>query len=411
MESSENRRLFPRVEHVVHGWYRLGQEKFRRCKTLDMSLQGALLVVDHLFAPEEKRFELHLDLDADWQIALFAEPLWQRPIFFGKQFLTAVTYKFKNSQDKSMFGLWVQRSKTSDGERPDYLEPPRTSPMASKSSFEEELHVPSKVVTRTQRWRQLLANVRAVVPWVDEEKLLKCRRREPRIPVGMRLRLLHDGQQTSVELLNISRHGLRVYVEQPSKLRNEAVLILDEDSLLVGRRRLKVTRLWDLETERSGRVFGMGLAEPAEVVDQSWLGDLLRRLQYDLVEPRQALRLPVSVPVRVLAEDREILADGETVDIGLGGALLEVDAALPVGNTVVVSMCDGEEINFDLLARVLHQDASQGVGFRYGVAFFKGRSQSHLQLSRALSKRARWWSLDSEGRSPAGPATLRSSYA
>ena len=201
-----------------------------------MSLQGALLVVDRLFAPEEKRFELHLDLDADWQIALFAEPLWQRPIFFGKQFLTAVTYKFKSPQDKSMFGLWVQRSKTSDGERPDYLEAPRPVATASKASLEQELRTPPAVVPRTQRWRQLLANVRAVVPWVDEEKLLKCRRREPRIPVGLCLTLIHEQQTLPVELLNISRHGLRIYCEKPLKLRQEAVLVLDEDSLLVGRR-------------------------------------------------------------------------------------------------------------------------------------------------------------------------------
>ena len=115
-ESEHDRRVSSRVEEILNGWWRRDGEKFRRCKTLDVSMDGALVVLDTELE-DETAFEIHLDMDAEWSVALNAVVLWQRPIFFGRQQLTAVNYRFQQASDHSMFGLWMQRKLKSDAKK------------------------------------------------------------------------------------------------------------------------------------------------------------------------------------------------------------------------------------------------------------------------------------------------------
>ncbi len=389
LDSNSDRRIFPRVDHVVHGWYRIGDEKFRRCKTLDVSLQGSLLVLDQSFE-EGSRFELHLDLDADWQIDLEADLLWQRPIFFGKQFLTAVRYRFRCPKDKSMFGLWVQREKAHCQEKPDYLEP-----LKSESSNElHQLEAPPETVVKVQRWKQLLRDVTTQVPWVDEEKVLQCRRGEPRVPVGMKLGLVSKSARLPAQLLNVSGAGLRILLEPTAKVPRTFELVVSDDTLLVGRRRLSCRLVWKLPSDDGQLVCGLEVTDSEERREQSWLGDLLKRLNYRLVADRQALRLPRRIPVTIKAMGGAVVTQGHTLDIGLGGMKVRVDGELEIGSQVQVNL-EYDELPIHLLARVLHRDEKGA----YGLSFFKGGTENHLRLSRLLSRRQGGWSWSRPGQS------------
>ncbi len=405
-----------RVETILGGWWRIGDDKFHRCRTMDVSLDGGLIVVE---SPLEigQKVELHLDVDTELSIHLEAQVLSQRPIFFGKQFLTGVTYQFLKASDRSMFGLWIQRQLASeivDGKS--YLQPARPNP--ERQGVDPGFGSSLRLTYPESPWKLLVSRFTAMIPWVETEGLPDERRAEHRGQVGMELTLDVDGRSFPCELLNVSLSGAALFLRtttltEISKGENwpgtgrtsQGNLVVPRDSLLIGGRRCGVKVVWRLAAETvsegsdTGRAYGLQFVEPPTKVRKTFVGDLLRRIDYDPRQVRSELRFPVTISVTLVEDGQSQEIAGKTVDLGVGGALVSFSEPVKVPGggimTLVLPRAGAESVSLTMSVRVLRQTKSSETADEastsaiYGLAFRKGQGEARLKLSRWLTGRMR----------------------
>lgn len=415
MATSDERRVSGRVEEILHGWWRISEdEKFQRCRSLDLSMDGALIVLDTLVEPNTK-FALHLDIEDDWSMELAAEALWQRPIFFGKQQLTAVRYRFHKTEDRSMFGLWLQKKLVKKRGVKSHLAPTQVT-IAKTDSDEVVLGEVPKIELVEDFWRKALSQMTSKIPWLEGEAVPNDRRSEARAQVGLTLRLEFPKHGVPVELLNVSLSGASVFVaddevksgpkglnsslKRPGK---EADLVLCERSLLIGGRRCPVETVWSQDARKGdadatpGRVLGLRIRCQPLTTRKTFVGDLLRRLNYNHKQVRSELRFPSVLPV-VVSLGKGVEIRGETVDLGAGGARLKLLGEVPVPGSASVRLTlpkgPGQVYQISLSVRVLRKVSDEKGDQCYTVAFRKGQMESHLELSRWLARRMRVQNLD-----------------
>lgn len=413
MEREYDRRVSTRVEEILNGWWRLPGEKFRRCKTLDVSLEGALLVMDSELG-EDTRFELHLDMDAEWSVALNGTVLWQRPIFFGKQQLTAVSYRFQQSSDQSMFGLWMQRKLKTELRKglQEHLAP---LALPTQGTSEEHVLEPApRIQFLESPWKRLLGSLTAKIPWIESEPLPQERRRESRGEVGLSVSLETESEIVNAEFLNVSLSGVCVYVPDPdstggmfSGSRLEVLegqrmeLVVSRKSMLLGARRCKAEVVWRLRAEgpekTSGMVAGLRFTDSPNTVKHSFVGDLLKRINYNVRQARSELRFPRRLPVKVEIAGQSVI-EGHTLDISAGGAslLLSQELEVPCNAVVRVELVSkGRPVGVvGLSSRLLRYTVDNEGRNCYAVAFRKGQHQERIKLLRWLANQLRMQELD-----------------
>ena len=408
MTGERERRVSGRVEEIVHGWWRIGKQKFKKCRSLDVSMDGALIVLDEVLPPDVQ-FDLHFDMDDDWSVALEAERLWQRPIFFGKQQLTAVRYRFVKTEDQSMFGLWLQRKLAAlNKAHGDYLAPIKKKP--EPKSGEPILSEARRVRVSRDGWRSTLSSVGARIPWIEAETVPNDRRGQARGQVGMKLRFELGEQSMVAELLNVSLYGACVFVPSAnadrvgllkflsswmSKDDRRGDLVVPDTSLLVGAARCKVEVIWEHAGEsldgrsECGRVFGLRFADEFKFVKKTFIGDLLNRINYSSRQIRDELRFPCRVPLELTLPGTDDVLLAETVDLSSGGCKVLCDAQIPVPSDLLIKLKlprwrNGESA-VRLSARVLRVKLDNTDGNCYSLAFRKGQSSDRLELSRWLA--------------------------
>lgn len=390
-----------RVETILGGWWKRGEEKFRRCRTMDLGVEEGVIVLDSATSPGEE-FELHLDIEAEWSVKLKATTMSSRPIFFGKQHLTRVSYRFVKSGDRSMFGLWLQRQladKTLGGK--EYLRPVARNP--ERQGTEPVLAPGTRLTFVEDRWRRALASLKARIPWREAAPVPDDRRSEHRGQVGLALTLLSHRYRYAAELLNVSWSGACIFVEASEVGRgawpspgHKADLMIPDSSLLMGSRRCTVKLVWCEEArvadgqQQHGRAFGLRFVGRGPDIKRTFVGDLLRRLRYDPRQVRKELRFPLVVPVTVRTESQNLR--GRTLDLSAGGArlLLPSAVATPSDGFIEMTLPDGgkgQQVSFSM--RFLREVAGPGGGLCYAVAFRKAQPDAHLKLSRWLATRMR----------------------
>lgn len=402
-ERSEDRRVAGRVEAILPGWWKLGEGKFQRCKTLDVSVEGALVVLDSV-VPEGTQFALHLDVEADWSMPLLAEVLWQRPIFFGKQQLTSVKYRFKKPEDHSMFGLWIQRRlQENKGPRKEHTKPVVLS-TAPKQELQPSIERAPQISRVESKWKQRLSHLTAKIPWIETDELPSERRMEARGQVGLRVNLEWEGESYSAEFLNVSLSGAGLFLPQlePSGQKKLALtkgIVLDiclpESQFLLGASRCPAEIVWcfrakqeGVDENRSGYVVGMRFASKPSVTRRSFVGDLLKRINYNVRQVRSELRFPREVPALVHLPGGERV-EGKTLDISAGGAsiLLPADIKTPCDVALELRLSEerGKVRQVSLSSRLLRSTVDNQGRTCYAVAFRKGQGGEHLELSRWLA--------------------------
>ena len=366
-------------------------------------MDGALVVLDSELE-DDTAFEIHLDMDAEWSVAFNATVLWQRPIFFGRQQLTAVNYRFQQASDRSMFGLWMQRKLKSDVKRglQEHLAPVVLSSPRAKSE-EPVLEVAPKVQLVESPWKKVLGNLTAKIPWFDSDPLPQERRRESRGQVGLSLSLETETEIAPSELLNVSLSGICIFV--PYKLELEqgqrAELVISNKSLLLGGRRCKADVVWYQRAEgpegSTGYVVGMRFADSAQTVKKSFVGDLLKRINYNVRQVRSELRFPRKLPVRVEIAGGEPV-EGHSLDISAGGLSIALQEQLEVPCNAIIKIKllnkKKDPVIVSLSSRLLRRLVDNDDRNCYAVAFRKGQSQERLELSRWLADQLRMQDLD-----------------
>lgn len=396
-----------RLETILGGWWKRDEEKFRRCRTMDLGLEDGLIVLDSALE-EGEQFELHLDIEAEWSVRLRATTRSSRPIFFGQQHLTRVSYRFSKGSDRSMYALWLQQQlagKTVGGK--EYLKPAEPNP--ARHGDEPVLGRSSRLAFVEDRWRRALSTLKARIPWREAAPVPDDRRSEHRGQVGLALTLLSAHFNLPAELLNVSFSGACIFIEGSALdkkatwpvLGKRAELMIPDSSLLMGSRRVSVKLIWSEEAvvagePQRGRAYGLRFAGGVAEVKRSFVGDLLRRLRYDPRQVRKELRFPLSVPVKVRAYGEPLR--GKTLDLSAGGArlLLEGPVATP-GDGFIEMQLPGKAGKADpvsLSARFLREVAGPAGGYCYAVAFRKAQPEAHLKLSRWLASRMRVQTLE-----------------
>lgn len=388
-----------RVEAILGGWWKRRNEKFRRCRTMDLGIEEGVIVLDAL-AEEGEEFELHLDVEAEWSVKLRAKALSSRPIFFGKQHLTKISYRFVKSGDRSMFGLWLQKQladKTVGGK--EYLKPVARNP--ERQGEEPELVPGPRLTFIEDRWRRALASLKAKIPWKEAAPVPDDRRSEHRGQIGLALTLLSTDYRYPAELLNVSWSGACIFIESSAVGRKawpvpgqKADLVVPDSSLLIGSRRCTVELIWSEEArvadceEQHGRAYGLRFAGRGPETKRTFIGDLLRRLRYDPRQVRKELRFPLNVAVTVqLAGGEE--RRGKTLDLSVGGARLLLDKPVetPSDGLLEISLPGRQKVLMSM--RFLREVPTSSGGFCYAVAFRKAQPEAHLKLSRWLATRMR----------------------
>lgn len=408
-EKATDRRVAARVEEVLNGWWRRQGEKFRRCKTLDVGQRGALVVLDSVL-DDSAEFELHLDMDAEWSVALNAQVLWQRPIFFGKQQLTAVNYRFQDSKDESMFGLWVQRRLKEDVKRglEEHLAPVVLS--QPKSRPEPVLEPAPKVQVIDAPWKRVFSQLTAKIPWFDADPLPNERRRECRGQVGLAVVVETDDGKDAAEFLNVSLSGACLFLPTPDqstglfgKLKLEKgqriELSVSSKSLLMGGSRCKAEVVWCQKAEgpenTRGVVAGIKFTSQPQATRMTFVGDLLKRINYNLRQARSELRFPRTQPVTVELSSGETVT-GVTADVSAGGAclILPEKLAVPCNATVRLTLDAKEDKHVLLSSRLLRHTVDKDGRNCYAVAFRKQQPKERIELSRWLASQLRMQELD-----------------
>lgn len=397
----EERRVSARIEVILEGWWKLGEGRFQRCKTLDVSLDGALIVLDSTIEDGTK-FALHLDVEADWSMPLEAKILWQRPIFFGKQQLTSVTYRFLKTADRSMFGLWLQR-KMSETEGPKAV---HTNPVVL-SAPKPDVHPslgPAPQISRVEsKWRQTLSHLTAKIPWIEAEPVPQERRVESRGQVGLKVRLEWEGETWDAEFLNVGLSGAGMFVPISPDLEKRWAplapgvsldICLPESQILLGGSRCPAQIVWSYKAElkdqesRSGLAVGVRFLSKPPVTRRTFIGDLLKRIDYNVRQVRSELRFPREIPVFLVLPDGDRV-EGYTTDISAGGASINLPVELPTPYDIALHLDLGEgsgrvhfvKLSSRLLRRVVDKDGRTC----YAVAFRKGQGGEYLELSRWLA--------------------------
>ena len=398
--SLPDRRVSSRVEVIVMGWWKQEGSKFERCKTLDLSMDGALLVLDRPLV-EGTKFELHLDMEADWQIPFDAEVLWQRPIFYGKQQLTAVKHRFQKSQDRSMFGLWCQRqlANLSSSAR-SHLDPVVLS--SRKPDIVPTIEPAPKISLIESGWKRTFSHLTAKIPWFEVDPLPHERRSEARGQVGLTVDLESEAGSWKADFLNVSQSGVSLFIPFCQSSGSQALrlvtgskveLSLSESNLLLGASRCSAQVVWTHKAEREGDedVTGLvvGLCFPdKKVAARSFVRDLLRRINYNPRQVRSEMRFPreIKVLVQFDGEDR---VKGETIDISTGGAQIQLPGVFETPQNVTVhldlSLRKGVLRQVALSSRLLRHAVDKQGRNCYAVAFRKGQTQEQIELSRWLA--------------------------
>lgn len=414
MESKETaeRRISGRVEEILTGWWRMGDSKFERCKSLDLSIDGALIVLDRDL-PDDCQIDLHLDMEADWSVSLDATILWQRPIFFGKQQLTAVKYKFRKAADQSMFGLWMQRRlSTRNAASNEHLKPVVLS--KPKQEWKPSIEPAPKVNLREPSWKKTFSQLTAKIPWTESDPLPNERRSEARGQVGLTVRCETNNESLAAEFLNVSLTGLCLFLPRPEReaqggffsrkpglkigIGEKVELVVPEDTLLLGSTRCPAEVIWSHEaelegsTDMTGVVLGLRFKTNPQQTKRTFVGDLLRRINYNVRQVRSELRFPRTLPIVVQTDNKERIK-GFTLDISAGGArvCLPVELQTPANVTVYIDLGGEDEVvhQVTLSSRLLRRTVDNEGRNCYAVAFRKGQTREHIELSRWLAGQLR----------------------
>ena len=146
-----------------------------------------------------------------------------------------------------------------------------------------------------------------------------------------------------------------------------------------------------------GYVVGMRFAESSPTVKKSFVGDLLKRINYNVRQVRSELRFPRRLPARVEVSGLEPF-EGYTLDISAGGVSIILTQHLETPCNAVVKLklaARKKDSNIvSLSSRLLRVTVDNEGRNCYAVAFRKGQSQERLQLSRWLADQLRMQDLD-----------------
>jgi len=232
------------------------------------------------------------------------------------------------------------------------------------------------------RWERLYNFVRSLI--VERGRELNNRRGTHRIDYRTEVLGRLQGVDYPCQLVDISYEGLRLRAPVHLPKGSEVLISSKPETGLVGRQRLRCRVAW---TRRSsfGTEAGLTYCDSRENIELSWIQLALRELD-PAHGRRRTRRLESGLAVTLQDKSGRPLGAGVCVNLGTGGALLQLPRGLVSGDAVRVGLGTGEqEASITLLSRVVSSQPQPRSGeFLVGVRFYPGQTRDHQRLRSLL---------------------------
>lgn len=213
-----------------------------------------------------------------------------------------------------------------------------------------------------------LAKLRGVLGKKAPSINLDERRRQPRLACELEATCRTEDRDVPALVLDLSSGGLRLRLPKTLQVGGSVRVSCTPKGVLHGRQRLLCRVSWVRPLVTGGAEAGLQIADTSVNQEVSWHQPALRQLTGRGCQARRHRRFTTSEAVGVQAEGHSY---GVLVDLGMGGARLQLDAPLPNGTVVQLELLDEGNSPLRLTGRVVGSRREYG-GFSWlSVKFHK----------------------------------------
>ena len=214
-----------------------------------------------------------------------------------------------------------------------------------------------------------LAKMRGVLFQKSPAISLDERRRQPRLACELEATCRYGERDVPALVLDLSSGGLRLRLPKTLEVGRTIRVSCTPQGVLQGRQRLLCRVSWVRPLLTGGAEAGLQVDDNAENLSLSWHKPALRQLNSRTTQPRRHRRFATSEAVGVCQAESH--AYGVLVDLGLGGARLQLDQALPNGTPLQLELLDESSQPLVLTGRVVGSQREYG-GFSWiSIKFHK----------------------------------------
>jgi len=148
----------------------------------------------------------------------------------------------------------------------------------------------------------------------------------------------YSDQIKSARVTEMSRQGMRMEIAEPYK-RGTLVRITYASPHPEATIRCKVR--WTRKRATGSHWMGVTYEEEGARLDTSWVGYVLHELGFedsDVFEKRRNIRFPADLLAEVQSPQGDLLSNGVVINLGVGGALVEMQKSVTADREVVLSI-------------------------------------------------------------------------
>jgi len=226
-----------------------------------------------------------------------------------------------------------------------------------------------------------LAKLRGVLGKKAPSINLDERRRQPRLSCELEATCRAEDRDLPALVLDLSSGGLRLRLPKTLEIGRTVRVSCTPQGVHHGRQRLLCRVSWVRPLVTGGAEAGLQIADTTANQEVSWHQPALRQLSGRGCQPRRHRRFATSEAVGVQSERH---AYGVLVDLGMGGARLQLDEPLPHGTVLQLELFDDAGSPLRLTGRVVGSRREYG-GFSWlSVKFHKLDGLQAAALQRRL---------------------------
>lgn len=178
-----------------------------------------------------------------------------------------------------------------------------------------------------------LAKLRGILTQKTPSIPLDERRRQPRLNCELEATCRTEDRDVPALVLDLSSGGLRLRLCKTLEVGRQVRVSCSPQGVLHGRQRLLCRVSWVRPLVTGGAEAGLQIDDTAANREVSWHQPAMRQLNSRTCQPRRHRRFATSETVGVQGHSYGVL-----VDLGLGGARLQLDQPLPNGTVVTLEM-------------------------------------------------------------------------
>lgn len=185
--------------------------------------------------------------------------------------------------------------------------------------------------------RNKIQGLEATDPDVAQFDLAE-RRRRVRVRCYVRVQLQDGKQQAGAVVTDIGMEGVRLKTPLPLEPEQQVVLVYPDETQGNELGKVVCRTVW-VKQARDQSIAGLTYSDTRENMRRSWVKYVLEELGFDekrTFQRRKLIRAQGEVPARVFADQA---FGGKVLNLGLGGALLQCDEPLAIGQEVELEIC------------------------------------------------------------------------